>query len=310
MPEPSIIIFGATGQQGLAQLAAARGRQVIAIGNQRVERRRQEYAGDSAAPEWMQIDLANQDAVARIFDYTDGADAKPFVLLNMPSSSFNPEAILLRQFDNILAAASGRIEKLIFNTSMFVPRTLSGFQALDVRRRMIDALAQTDLTYVVVKPVIYMDNLLTDWARPALMRDRVFRYPHHSDLEVSWISLTDVARIMLALTQTTGFDQTEITIGGPETLKGAQVAQNLSQALGQDIRFETMPIPEFAEIMAGLFSKRNGYDPTQLKRELMRVYEWYNTSDVHPFKVDMTRISSDLSLELTPMRKWLDGVKW
>jgi uncharacterized protein YbjT (DUF2867 family) len=228
----------------------------------------------------------------------------------MPSSSFNPEAALLRQFDNILAAASGQVAKLIFNTSMFVPPELSGFQALDVRRRMITMLVQSGLPYVVVKPVIYMDNLLTDWARPALVQNHVFRYPHHDALDVSWISLADVARIMLALTTSTAFDQSEITIGGPETLRGPQVAQNLSQALGYEVRFETMPIAEFADIMAGLFAQRNGYDATQLKRELMRVYEWYNMSDTHPFKVDAGPIYRELGLTPSPMREWLKTVKW
>lgn len=306
MSEPSLIIFGATGQQGMAQVEAAKDRRLIAIGRQRIERRRAETQG-AANIDWRQLDLADRDAVKSLF-FTAGD--KPSVLLTMPSSSFNPEATLLRQFDNILEAASGLVAKLIFNTSMFVPPELSGFQALDVRRRMITTLVQSGLTYVVVKPVIYMDNLLTDWARPALIQDHVFRYPHHDALDVSWISLPDVARIMLALTTSTAFDQSEITIGGPETLRGAQVAQNLSQALGYEVRFETMPIAEFADIMAGLFSQRNGYDATQLKRELMRVYEWYNTSDIHPFKVDASAIYRELGLSPSPMRDWLKTVKW
>ncbi len=306
MTESNLIIFGATGQQGMAQVEAARGRRVIAIGKQRIERRRAETL-DAVNIDWRQLDLADREAVERLFACVDAA---PSVLLTMPSSSFNPEAALLRQFDNILEAAAGRITKLIFNTSMFVPPELSGFQALDVRRRMITALAQSGLPYVVVKPVIYMDNLLTDWARPALVREHIFRYPHHDALDVSWISLADVARIMLALTSSTAFDQREITIGGPETLRGPQVAQNLSQALGHKIRFETMPIAEFADIMAGLFSQRNGYDAAQLKRELTRVYEWYNTSDIHPFKVDATPIFHQLGLSPCPMRDWLKTVKW
>ena len=306
MSEPSLIIFGATGQQGMAQVDAAKDRRVIAIGRQRVERRRAETQG-GANIDWRQLDLADRVAVKALFS---SASDKPSVLLTMPSSSFNPEAALLRQFDNILAAASGQVAKLIFNTSMFVPPELSGFQALDVRRRMITMLVQSGLPYVVVKPVIYMDNLLTDWARPALVQNHVFRYPHHDALDVSWISLADVARIMLALTTSTAFDQSEITIGGPETLRGPQVAQNLSQALGYEVRFETMPIAEFADIMAGLFAQRNGYDATRLKRELMRVYEWYNMSDTHPFKVDAGPIYRELGLTPSPMREWLKTVKW
>ncbi len=306
MSEPSIIIFGATGQQGMAQIEAAQGRHIIAIGNQRIDRRSAETHAMRHV-EWRRLDLSDRDALDHLFA---GLGAKPSVLLTMPSSSFNPEDVLLRQFDNILASAAGRIDKLIFNTSMFVPPALSGFQALDVRRRMISALAASGLSYVVVKPVIYMDNLLTDWARPTLMQKHIFRYPHHDELDVSWISLSDVARIMLALTASTAFDQSEITIGGPETLRGPEVAQNLSRALGQDIRFETMPIVEFADIMAGLFSQRNGYDATQLKRELKRVYEWYNTSDTHPFKVDASSIYATLGVTPCAMRDWLKTVKW
>ena len=52
----------------------------------------------------------------------------------------------------------------------------------------------------------------------------VFRYPHHEKLEVSWIC-SDVAHIMLALTDNNEFDGQEHT--GPEALKN-DIARHLS----------------------------------------------------------------------------------
>ena len=65
---------------------------------------------------------------------------------------------------------------------------------------------------------------------------------------------------MLALTENNEFDGQEITIGGPEALKGDDIARHLSKSLGLNIEFQSMPIPEFGKIMAGLFADRNSFD--------------------------------------------------
>ena len=71
-----------------------------------------------------------------------------------------------------------------------------------------------------------------------------------------------------------------------------------------------MPIPEFGEIMAGLFAEKNTFDAKKISNELVKVYTWYNTSPVEPFKVDMHPLIDKLGVELTNFSKWAQKVDW
>jgi uncharacterized protein YbjT (DUF2867 family) len=304
-----LCVIGGTGQQGYQQVltAARAGQPVTAIGKSRIDQiRANDMTGDmKAAISWCRADLLDGDALREAFS------GVAYLLVNMPSSSFNDGQTLLDMFDTIIAMAdAARVEKIIFNTSMYVPAAPSGFQALDIRRQMIDRLARGGVTFIVIKPVIYMDNLLTAWARPRLVQENVLCYPHHPALEVSWICLRDVARIMLALAERGDYDGQEVTIGGPQSLKGPQLAAILSDVLGRDIIFEPMPIEHFGQLMGGLFSETNDYAADKIVTELVKVYRWYNTSEIRPFKVDMAPLTGKIGLALTPFADWAAQVNW
>jgi hypothetical protein len=115
---------------------------------------------------------------------------------------------------------------------------------------------------------------------------------------------------MLALTEKNEFDGQEITIGGPEALKGDDIARHLSNSLGLNIEFQSMPIPEFGKIMAGLFADRNSFDAKKISDELVNVYTWYNSSPLEPFKVDMQPLIDKLDVELTYFSEWIQKVDW
>ena len=250
-----LCVIGGTGQQGYQQVLAGleQGFEVVAVGQSRALSHQAKLKNENLS--WQKADLANKSEIILALQAVD------YVLINMPSSSFNDENKLLRMFDNILSACDiVAPKKIIFNTSMFVAKGNIEFQAPRVRREMINRLQQSQHSNVTVKPVIYMDNLLAAWTRPGITNKNIFRYPHHEKLEVSWICLRDVAHIMLALTENNEFDGQEITIGGPEALKGHDIARHLSKSLGLNIEFQSMPIPEFGKIMAGLFADRNSFD--------------------------------------------------
>ncbi|MBK7284060.1 MAG: hypothetical protein IPI83_06490 [Sphingomonadales bacterium] len=74
-----------------------------------------------------------------------------------------------------------------------------------------------------------MDNLLTNWARPFIVNEGRYVYPHNPQLEANWISLDDVAKFMLASIERPDMEGAWINIGGPERLRGKQVAQFLTE---------------------------------------------------------------------------------
>ena len=250
-----LCVIGGTGQQGYQQVLAGleQGHEVVAVGQSRALSHQAKLKNENLS--WKKADLANKSEIILALQAVD------YVLINMPSSSFNDENKLLSMFDNLITACDiAEPKKIIFNTSMYVADGDVQFQAPRVRREMINRLQQSLHSNVTVKPVIYMDNLLATWARPGITEQKVFCYPHHEKLDVSWISLRDVANIMLALTEKNEFDGQEITIGGPEALKGDDIARHLSKSLGLNVEFQSMPILEFGKIMADLFADSNSFD--------------------------------------------------
>lgn len=81
--------------------------------------------------------------------------------------------------------------------------------------------------------MLFMDNLLTGWARPFIVNEGRYVYPHNPNLEANWISLDDVARFMLASLERPDMEGAWLNIGGPERLVGKQVTQCLAEALAR-----------------------------------------------------------------------------
>ena len=300
-----LCVIGGTGQQGYHQVLAGleQGYEVVAVGQSRTLSREAKLKDKKL--NWHTADLANKSELILALQDVN------YVLINMPSSSFNDENKLLNMFDKLINACDiAAPKKIIFNSSMYVAEGDVEFQAPRVRREMINRLKQSKHLNVTVKPVIYMDNLLAPWTWPGITERNVFCYPHHEKLDVSWICLRDVANIMLALTEKNEFDGQEITIGGPEALKGQDIARHLSKLLGLNIEFQSMPITEFGKIMAGLFADRNSFDANKISDELVKVYTWYNSSPIEPFKVDMQPLIDKLDIKLTYFSEWIQKVDW
>ena len=93
-----ICIIGGTGQQGYQQVLAAleQGCEVAAVGQSRTLSREAKLKDEKLS--WLKADLLNKSELIAALQAVD------YVLINMPSSSFNDENKLLRMFDNILSA--------------------------------------------------------------------------------------------------------------------------------------------------------------------------------------------------------------
>src|SRR3546814_3817103 len=69
---------------------------------------------------------------------------------------------------------------------------------------------------VIFRPVLFMDNLQTLFAKPALVSEGVYRYCHRPSLMATWISLADVAKFMVAAIDRPDLIGERFLIGGPE----------------------------------------------------------------------------------------------
>jgi uncharacterized protein YbjT (DUF2867 family) len=179
---------------------------------------------------------------------------------------------------------------------------------MDAAYRKTAALRASGAPLTVVRPSLFMDNLLTRWVKPYLLEDGEFSYPHRPDLEVSWICLDDVARLMIGTLESDGFVGETIDVGGPETLRPTEVAELLGEVLGRPIVYRQITPREFGERMYDVFADVSGLDRETYVSMLERHYLFKN--EANPFLVDMAPVLARIPIELTPMREWLPLQDW
>lgn len=297
------LVLGATGDQGRPQVAA-----LAAAGfTVRAAVRDPLRAGGAFSPpiESVVVDFAVPASLARA---CAGVDV---VLANFPSSSFNDGSWLVGAAEDLgLAARQAGVRRIVFNTSLPQRDRLLGHPGHDVRFRMREAFIASGVPTVTLCPVVYADNLLRGWAFPHIADRDTFVYPHAPDLEVSWLCQDDLAALMVAAAQAPGLEGRVLQIGGPEILRGADVAERLSAASGRAIRFVSQPVEEFAEAMRPLVRHGTTEERDARIRDLARIYQWYNTSPERPFRVDMAPVLADLQVRLTPMAAWAARQRW
>lgn len=290
-----VLVIGATGDQGAAQVDAllAAGLEVFAAARGASAERLPPAARPVA------LDLLEPGSLPTALE---GVDT---VFLNLPSASFTAPEVVLQGFRNFLAAAEAvRPGRIVFNASLYVGDQPSGHVTHDTRYQIIQELLDSPVDATAVCPVIFMDNLLRGWALPALRDRQLLSYPHAEDLPVSWICLADVARVMARLATEPEAANRRFVVGGPEPLRGAETAAALSRAWGHEIRFESLPVGDFARRMGELFAANDPSGARRIERDLEAVYRWYNEAEPSPFTVDMRDFLARYPIALRTVEDW------
>jgi uncharacterized protein YbjT (DUF2867 family) len=102
----------------------------------------------------------------------------------------------------------------------------------------------------------------------------------------------------------------DFNVGGPEVLRGPDVARILSAVTGREIRFVSQPIDAFAARMHAVFARDASLDAGALTGELTRIYRWYNDAPEKPFRVDMAPVLRELPVALTTFAEWAARQRW
>jgi len=292
----TVVVFSASGRPGQAQVRQLRraGYRVRAITRQAAVIREPEV-------EVLSADLDDPPSLARA---CEGADAVFFT-----SPSFTQAAQAADHSSSLgEAARSAGVRRVVYNTTSWHPEEPIGVPSMDWSLEKTAALRATGAPLTVVRPSLFMDNLLTRWVKPYLLEDNEFSYPHRPDLEVSWICLDDVARLMIATLASEDFAGETLDVGGPETLRPTDVAQLLGETLGRPIIYRQITPREFGERMYEVFKDVSGLDRETYVSDLERHYLFKN--ETNPFLVDMRPVLERIPMQLTPMREWLPQQAW
>lgn len=292
-----ITVFGATGDQGSAQVRA-----LVRAGHapMAVSRTPRPWRIDGIPVETRAADFGDPDSLVLALH---GAHA---VFLNLPSTSFQAAEPLVAAAAAIAqaAAASATTRMLVFNTSLPVPRDRRGFAAQDARHEMRRLVFDAGIAAISIEPVVFLDNLLKGWAWPSIAQQNTLVYAHKESLDVSWICHDDLAALMLAALARPQLAGRSFAVGGPETVRLPVLAQKLGRAWNRPLRHESQSIDAFCQRMRAAFEGRSSLEADRLVAELHRIYTWYNESPEHPFCVDMAPVLEELPVRLTPIEQW------
>jgi uncharacterized protein YbjT (DUF2867 family) len=307
------LVLGATGDQGLPQvLRLARAGWRVRAAARSVDR---VDAALASRP-----DLAESDRARIVGVPADHADAAALgralrgvdvVLANYPSSSLHDGGQLTAAAERLAAAAVREgVSLVVLNTSLPLPERPLGFRAQDVRFAQRDALRSAGVPTISIQPVVYMDNLLRGWAYPSIVDRSTFEYPHGEALDVAWLCQDDLAALMCAGAERPHLAGRNFNVGGPEILRGPEVARRLSVAAGRPIGFVSQPVEAFAARMHAVFARDASLDADALTGELARIYRWYNDAPERPFRVEMEPVLRELPVRLTPFADWAARQRW
>lgn len=302
-----ITVIGASGRQGMAQV-----RQALAAGYdvRALSRSTDPFAGFEIPGidqvEVRPIDLYDRDS------YGSALEGSDYVFYTHPLQARADRAVLVGQVGG--AAARLGVKRVVWNTSSWIPDKPGDAHTYAGNTAGINALWRSGAPGTVFGSVLFMDNLLTNWARPFIVNESRYVYPHNPALEANWISLDDVARFMLASLERPDMEGAWLNIGGPERLVGKQVAQILADTLKKPIKYDPCTPAEFGRYLV----EAAGENLPAAEREpfaagIAAFYEYNNSAPTRPFAVEMDYVYErfpELDGKLETMHEWAGRVDW
>ena len=296
-----VLVYGASGDQGvpLVNTLIKNGYQIRAA-SRYPENYNSEIEGDV---ESVKADLFDIDTLKKASQDID------CIAMNLP---FVFDRDIAKQWgENITNAGKEMgVKKIVFNTSCYVAPYDNGLAAHDGRREIEKSMAESGMDYVVIRSVVFMDNLSRFWAKPSIVKSDTFAYPCSETLKISWICLEDVAAFMVAALSNKDVKADKITVGGPEILLGHEVAERFSKALGRKITFQSLEPNSFARQMSKLVTGSEEYEKPSIYGGMAAFYRWYNEQDPSPLAIEMNDLYKKFSITPTYFEDWIKKHDW
>lgn len=209
---------------------------------------------------------------------------------------FDP-AVVSRIIDNVIDAAE--VELLVYNTANRLPDTMDAPAAFTTRRRAAEALLASRVPTVVLRPSIYLDNLLAPRVR-RFLEQGVLRYPLPADIVVTWSSLFELGEATTAALRRPDLAGTAWDLGSTATLDGPGLAAALSATTS--IRYEPDDPTQFESSLAPWIGARNA----------VAVADTYRWVPEHRPGLYSNASASAVALGVPPtgIGDWLSRVNW
>jgi len=297
-----VTVIGAAGRQGIAQM-----RQLLKAGYEvrAISRNPDTFQGT----EFENVEVRSADIfdLATLPDALEGSDA---VFYTHPFVDMHGRSETIGQIGH--AAKEVGVRRVVWNMSSWVPDRPGDPGMYQSNTDGMNALWRSGVNGTVFGSVLFMDNLLTNWARPSIVNEDRFVYSHRPDLEANWISLDDVAKFMIASLGRDDLVGRCFNIGGPERLTPVMVAQSLSRALNKQITYSPISPADFGRRLVSAFD-RGQMTPEEAEVQAKGVeafYEYNNNAPTRPFEVNIEHLLDCIPIEMENFEQWARRQDW
>lgn len=224
-----ILVFLANGTQGSAVVRAAKERGHIVRPLIRTR------SGDTPA-----------DAVVGDLDdpasLTAAALGCAHAVLQVPTGD---KAVMVRQVGNAIKAFRHAGVRSIVLKLASASRPAPCAEPSFVANTVIEAMVRdADIPCAIVRPTMYLDNLLKPSARADITERGVFSPPIASNQRIAWTSVDDCALAAVLLLEQNRYGGDHL-VSGPESVTGDELAARLSVGLGKPITYHAEPLDAF-----------------------------------------------------------------
>ncbi|MFJ8228434.1 NAD(P)H-binding protein [Streptomyces sp. NPDC094448] len=242
----SYVIHGATGAQGAPVLAALRaaGKPVTAV-----TRDPGKLPGGTPA---VAADYASAEELARAYEGADG------VFAHLPLAA--PDDRLAYAANVAAAVATARPARVVISTSgafADAPDVAGGTSPVPADpavARLVEGVAASGVSYAVLAPKLFLENLLLPPVVGAAREEGVLRYPIGTGFPVSWVSHLDVADAAAALLERPDLTGT-VPVGQYPPVTGPQLAEAFGARFGRGVTYEPITPDEFGALIAPLLGE-------------------------------------------------------
>jgi uncharacterized protein YbjT (DUF2867 family) len=287
----SLLVFGATGTQGHPVVDAA----LDAGLSVRAATRRVDDAAEklSSRAEIVEADLNDAGQVAEAMD---GVDAVFFHLPILPDAAQAP--VIVNHLLN--AARHHRLQRLVFTTGGYCGDDMPRGDFVNGMRLISQSMLQADVNAVVLRPTLYLANLVWPHIIREIREYGKLSYPPLSGRRrLNWTATEDQGVIAVACLQADVVGEV-IDIASPQAVSGPELCRMLSSVYGREVHFAPQSIDEFADTLSHLAGS------AQVGRSISELYAGIDQLPGHGPLVDTDALQQRFNVELTPVSEWID----
>lgn len=287
----SLLVFGARGVQGHPVVDAALDAGLVVRAATRDVDAAEEKL--SAKVDIVEADLTDAESIA---EAADGMDALFFHLPILPEGVAAADVV-----DNVIeASVRSGIQRLVFTTGEYCGDELPEGEFVSSMRMITKRLLDCPVDVVVLRPTLYLANLV--W--PHIIREvrdqgRLSYPPFSEKRRLNWTSTEDQARIVVACLDA-GVDGQMIDIASPEPVTGPEMCRYLSRVWNREVHYAPQSNDDFADMLSHLTGS------ARVARALAGLYADIEKVGKNGPLVDTDALQERLGIRLTPVSEWVE----